>query len=240
MKQKRIIKTMQSRFKNNRRKPLFIILFIVFAVAFTVPLNAVDGVPFLGVVFKDNTTKIVTVVDNSPAHKAKLLPDDIIIRINKEPVHTNSQLIMRVYSYNAGDTLTVDYLRNNKKKTVKIKLGERTDKYAYMFKNLPFVINQVQIMEMGNALLELGCVTDNLSDQLLTYFNVPYGIIVVHVEPASEAAKRGLKAGDIITVVNATEIKTTRDFRTILNNSQELRMTVKRHRSTLIMQMRKK
>lgn len=230
---------MRSLFKMKGPMKYLLALALLSTAAFC-DLTAGEGVPFIGLVFKDNTTKVVSVVDDSPAHKARILPDDIIIRINKEPVHTNSQLIMRVYSYNAGDTLSVEYLRNNKKKTVKIKLAERTDKYAYMFKNLPFIINQLQIMEMGNALLELGCVTDNLSDQLLEFFNVPYGIIVVHVEQDSEAAKKGLKAGDIITAANNTEIKTTRDFRTVLNNNQDLRLTVKRRRSVFTLQMRKK
>ncbi len=217
----------------------YVVLFF-FSLGIFNMLYALDGVPFLGIVMKDNSTKVTAVTENSPAQKAGIQIDDTIISVNKEPVKTNSQLIMRVYSYNAGDTLTFEYLRNTKKKSVKIKLAERTDKYAYMFKNLPFVINQVQIMEMGNALLELGCVTDNLTEQLLTFFNVQNGIMIVHVESGTEAWKKGLKAGDIILSANNTEIRTTRDFRMILNKEQDMKLLIKRHRSNFTVTVKKK
>ncbi len=218
----------------------FPVLFTLIVIANSISVFAQDGVPFMGVVMKDNTTKVMSVVEDSPAQKAGIKIDDVLLAINKEPVTTNSQLIMKIYSYKAGDTVTVEFKRDKKHKTVKVKLTERTDKYTYMFKNLPFIIKQVQIFEMGNALLELGFAADNLTEQLLTYFNVKNGILIVHVEPNSSAAQKGIKAGDIIVTMNGTPVTSTIDFRTILDKSDDISFKISRRGTSINVVMKKK
>jgi membrane-associated protease RseP (regulator of RpoE activity) len=52
----------------------------------------------------------------------------------------------------------------------------------------------------------LGIGIESLTPQLAEYFGTKGGALVTNVQPNSPAAKAGLKAGDVITSVNGTEI----------------------------------
>jgi serine protease Do len=56
----------------------------------------------------------------------------------------------------------------------------------------------------------LGVSIESLTPQLAEYFGTKSGALVTPVQPDSPAAKAGLKAGDVITSVNGTEVKDPR------------------------------
>ena len=58
----------------------------------------------------------------------------------------------------------------------------------------------------------LGVVAQPVTDQLATYFGVKDGVLVTQVTDGSAAAKAGIKAGDVITSVNAKPVKDTGDI----------------------------
>jgi len=58
----------------------------------------------------------------------------------------------------------------------------------------------------------LGVVVQPVTEQLAAYFGVKQGVLVMQVTDASAAAKAGLKAGDVITAVNAKPVKDTGDI----------------------------
>ena len=58
----------------------------------------------------------------------------------------------------------------------------------------------------------LGVVAQPVTDQLATYFGVKEGVLVTQVTDGSAAAKAGIKAGDVITSVNAKPVKDTGDI----------------------------
>ena len=58
----------------------------------------------------------------------------------------------------------------------------------------------------------LGVVVQPVTDQLATYFGVNDGVLVTQVTDGSAAAKAGIKAGDVITSVNAKPVKDTGDI----------------------------
>ncbi|AMY12903.1 putative periplasmic serine endoprotease DegP-like precursor [Luteitalea pratensis] len=58
----------------------------------------------------------------------------------------------------------------------------------------------------------LGVMVQPVTDQLATYFGVKDGVLVTQVTEGSAAAKAGIKAGDVITAVNAKPVKDTGDI----------------------------
>jgi serine protease Do len=56
----------------------------------------------------------------------------------------------------------------------------------------------------------LGVTPQDLAEDLATQFGTEKGALITNVEPDSPAEKIGLKAGDVITKVNATEIRDSR------------------------------
>jgi serine protease Do len=65
----------------------------------------------------------------------------------------------------------------------------------------------------GRSNGRLGITVDNLSEQLAQYFGTKDGALVTTVRDDSPAAKAGIKAGDVITAINGTQIDTPADVR---------------------------
>lgn len=59
----------------------------------------------------------------------------------------------------------------------------------------------------------LGITTGNLSPQLAEYFGVTEGVLVASVADESVARKMGLRAGDVITAVNESPVRSPVDLR---------------------------
>jgi hypothetical protein len=63
------------------------------------------------------------VLKGSPAQSAGLQSGDIITWVNNQQIDQNNDLGDAIAAYNAGDTVTLTYLRSGAEKTVNIKLG---------------------------------------------------------------------------------------------------------------------
>jgi len=66
------------------------------------------------------------ILDNSPA-KNKLLPGDVIVKIDKQPIHTLEEFSEIVRSYNSNQIVRITFLRNNSTYSTLIPLIELPD-----------------------------------------------------------------------------------------------------------------
>ncbi len=67
----------------------------------------------------------------------------------------------------------------------------------------------------------LGITVGDLSDQLAQYFGTKDGVLVSSVTDNSAAAKAGIKAGDVITSFNGTEVTSPSDLRRRIQGLQD-------------------
>lgn len=74
----------------------------------------------------------------------------------------------------------------------------------------PFPDVDTFLWRSGNG---LGITVGDLSDQLAGYFGVKDGVLVTSVTDDSAAAKAGIKAGDVITSFNGTDVTQPGDLR---------------------------
>lgn len=65
---------------------------------------------------------VLEVVEDSPAGKAKLKKGDVIVELAGTKIKSLAYLRYELYKHKPGDTIEVKYIRNGKKKTVKVKL----------------------------------------------------------------------------------------------------------------------
>lgn len=65
------------------------------------------------------------VVKNGPAHKAGLLPGDVITKINQQSIQNANDLIKEVLRYNSEDDISIDFYREGKKFQKNLTLGKR-------------------------------------------------------------------------------------------------------------------
>ncbi len=92
-------------------------------------LNATDTYALYrsGIMLDKNITSGVVVVEvtgESGASKSNLKKGDVITKLNNEEVDNIAYLRYELYKYNAGDTITLTYIRDGKEKTTKVKLTE--------------------------------------------------------------------------------------------------------------------
>jgi S1-C subfamily serine protease len=89
------------------------------------------------------------------------------------------------------------------------------------------------IWRSGNS---LGMTVSDLSSQLAAHFGAKNGVLVTSVSEESAAAKAGVKAGDVITSVNGSEVSDPSDLRRRIQrmeNGGEFTLGVVRDRKTL-------
>lgn len=82
------------------------------------------SVDYGALIVKGNSYGQVAVVPGSPADKAGIKENDIILEINGEKIDDNNSLVSLIQQYNVGDTVEFKVLSGGKEKTVKVTLEE--------------------------------------------------------------------------------------------------------------------
>jgi serine protease Do len=154
---------------------------------------------------EDTVTKgaIVTkVVEDSPADKAGLKFEDVIIELQGKPVEDSKDLMNRVAVLPPGTKVELVILREGKKETVTVELGERPNTEEMTTNETP-----ATIYDLG---LEVRDLTDELAKRL-GYEDIE-GVVVVDVRQGSEADRKGIETGMLIMKVGKENVTNTREF----------------------------
>ena len=230
------------------------------------------------------------VSENSPAAKAGLRKNDVILRFDGEAV-SSVQKLLRLISESAPEhTARLSISRDGAEQELSVTLGRRENFAPQAFGNFNspggqlFGFNRNELkrnseewkrnseewkkraQELDSNSQELrrnlekfraegfdnnfalvygggggrriGITTQELTDQLADYFGVAAdggqrgGLLVTSVRENSPAAKAGLRAGDIVTEVEGTRLKTASELTRALNRRDEgdVTLQIKRDR----------
>ena len=178
--------------------------------------------------------RIDEVEAGSAADKAGVKAGDIVTEFDGERVRSARQLTRLVQETPAGRAVTMAVRRGSDRQTLNVtpeareafvwngRLGPELEREIERgvergLRDLPeriepfFDFRFDGIPSMGSR-GRLGVELERLSDQLAAYFGATSGgVLVGAVTPESPAAKAGVKAGDVITRVNGTAVKDSRD-----------------------------
>jgi serine protease Do len=161
---------------------------------------------------KDSKGAIVTtIVPNGPAAKAGFQQGDLVLALNGKPVDDNRDLTRRVAMIPAGANATFTVDRGGKPLTLTVKIGERketqeADNGAPQRPQQPGA-NTGEAMGLG-----LASVTPSIRQQFNLEGNVN-GVVVVRVDPNSDAADKGIEAGDVVVSVANRSVRTPQDVK---------------------------
>jgi C-terminal processing protease CtpA/Prc len=170
---------------------------------------------------KTKTGALVSdVMEESPAEKAGLKEDDVIVEFQGKAIEDAGELTDAVRATAPETAASVTLYRGEEKKTLTVTVGKnrsRSYAYSYTIPPVPHIrvpaprIPRIQ-MFMSDELFGLS-LTD-LKGQLGEYFGAPdgRGVLVQEVERKSAADNAGFKAGDVIVKVGTDQVETTRDI----------------------------
>ena len=171
---------------------------------------------------------IAEVHPDTPAEKAGLKREDIIIEYNGQPIKEMNELPRLVAGTPPGTKTTVKVLREGKEKT------------------FPITVTELKEEQLGKEAAEqpkeensIGVVVEDLDARMAQHLGLKEtkGVVVVEVMPGSAGSDAGLRRGDVIIEINGKAIPDTKTFQKVLAEQPKksyARFLVKREGRTMI------
>ncbi|MBA7698737.1 Periplasmic serine endoprotease DegP [subsurface metagenome] len=151
---------------------------------------------------KDNKgVAISEVTEGSAADKAGLRHNDVILELDGKPVESADSFRNRIAMLKPGKKINLLVWRDGKRRTFTVRLDKRPS-------------TQELTGAPPDELEELGFSVRNLTDESAERYGYEgqSGVIVISVEPGSQAAQLGIVPGVLIKEVNLQEVKNTKQF----------------------------
>jgi serine protease Do len=171
----------------------------------------------------ENGVLISDVVEDSPAEKAGLEKDDVIISFDGKKVKGVNQFIRLVGRTEPGDEVEIKVIRDKEERVFSVQMGTEP-KYGLEYQDIEgkekiqpkmFTFQMISPVRIGVSL-------ENLTEQLGEYFGVENGegALITEVDLNGSAFRSGLKAGDIIIKVDGVKIKDVDNIREALSEKK--------------------
>lgn len=200
----------------------------------------------------DSGVEVKRVDENSPAAKAGLRDNDVILEVDGKRVDGVEQFIHTISDANPGTKLVLTVWRNGAKQLLTATIEARpTQMFVYNGPDgmdmpgmpmppmppMPDMAElEQQLSGMGGAWSgssqRVGFEGEMLTPQLAAYFGVKDGVLVRTVAPKTPAEKAGLRAGDVVTKVNGTPVTSPREISSLVHmaRSGKVSLTVVRYK----------
>lgn len=171
----------------------------------------------------------------SPAEKAGLRPSDVVTKFDGEDVRGARQFIRLVRETPAGRTVSATVVRDGRATQLSITPAEGPsgegvrvrpgiepwlrDQLGDLADRIPFEL-ELPDVAVAPARARLGVSVQGLTPQLAEFFGAKEGVLVSSVSEASPASRAGLRAGDVITSVNAERVQSRGDLLRALRDAR--------------------
>ena len=154
-----------------------------------------------------------SVVDNSPAEKAGIKEDDIIIALDGNRITDDDELQDLIWESKPDDEVTIALMRDGKRMEVKAKLDRYSSRhrddewsernYRSSWDKWPYRVQVLRDKEYSY----IGVVLTDISKDAAASFGADDGgVLVNRVEEDSPAESVGLKPGDLIVKVDGDNV----------------------------------
>jgi serine protease Do len=163
-----------------------------------------DAVDELGLKNRDGAL-VASVSRGGPAAKAGILPGDVIVAFNGQPVKDNDQLPRLVTATKPGSTVPLKVIRAGQERTLTLTVGEvdlDTEAGTRTARNTRG--GEPEPETSSGFGMTVSNVTADVARQLR--LDETRGVVIVSVEPGSPAARAGLRPGDVIRQVGRVDV----------------------------------
>ena len=170
------------------------------------------------------------VTPGGPAARAGLQEGDIILRVNGEAIQDANDLTRRVAAAREGQAIRLEILRGNQTRTVNVVSGTRPSREQLDARNRtpegapatpggPAQPSGPVVLGMNVAPL------DAARRQRYSIGATVRGVVIERVQPGSDAADKGVRAGYVISRINDREIASAADMQAAVEAAQRLNRT---------------
>lgn len=183
----------------------------------------------------EHGVEVTRVDEESPAARAGLKPQDIVLEYQGQRVEGVEQFVRFVRETPSGREVKLTVFRAGKTMPLTASLESRRVRMVEVG-DIQVAVPSISVMpeiqigdlrtgqRAGNR--TLGIEAERLESQLAEYFGVREGVLVRSVATASPAEKAGIKAGDVITKVGENSISSptelTRQLRSLEGRTANL------------------
>jgi len=151
---------------------------------------------------------VTSVTEGSPADKAGLKKDDVVILIDNKKVE-DPQDVKNIIGFTAPDTeVQFTIIRGGKEKKVTVKVGSMAES---------------ELADTSDIGKKFGLTVSTIDEEIADQYNTDegVGVVVIDVKSGSPAARAGIRKGMVILEVNRIEISTVGEFNETIAESEE-------------------
>jgi serine protease Do len=197
-----------------------------FLGAFTDPVTPqiarVYGVPVSRGAIVSNLSATVEVdgsLVESPAAKAGIKPNDVIVEFQGYKIKDNSDLVRRVASTPVGTAANVKLYRDGRETTLSVVIARRPGREVAKRPDTSAISNAEESSRTQSIGIGIQSLTIQASrgKELGGTAGATRGVQVLRVEPGSIADDAELKPNDVIEMINREAIRDKEDFKRVLS-----------------------
>ncbi|MBB6180841.1 Do family serine endopeptidase [Pseudorhizobium flavum] len=152
---------------------------------------------------------VVAPQEGSPGQKAGIKEGDVITALNGDPIKDARDLARKVAAMNPNAKVDIAIWRDGKSQNLEVTLGNLASEQSA---SADTETSEAPAPSTEQALASLGITVAPAEDGA--------GLSVVEVDPDSEAAGRGLRAGEKIVSVNNQSVKTAGDIEKVIEQAR--------------------
>ncbi|RZW12906.1 MAG: PDZ domain-containing protein, partial [Desulfobulbaceae bacterium] len=155
---------------------------------------------------------ITEVQNDTPASKAGIKSQDVIVKLDGTDLKDTQDLRNRIAQTIPGTTVALGIIRDGKPIELEAKIGEQPADFGIASRSDS---NQNPLSPFGLVVQEL---TPDLAEQL--GYKGREGLVISEVEPGSAAAEIGLRSGYLIEEVQKEKVTSLEQLRQVLQQSE--------------------
>ncbi len=177
---------------------------------------------------------IGSVTSGSPAEKAGLLPEDVVLTADGHTIRDNGDLSRYIAGKAPGTTVKLETLRGKERRAASVTLGTFPDESGE------------SASQAGDNRSKLGMTLRDLSPAMAERMDLPRGTrgaLVLDVEAGEAAEDAGLARGDVIVSVNGQPVEGVAEFERAVDQARtdgRVRLRVRRQGDYLVVVLRLK
>jgi serine protease Do len=148
---------------------------------------------------------VIEVQDGTPAARAGIRAEDVIIAVDGEPVNSSTDLTTRLARYQPGDQVTLTVVRDRRSRQMAIRLAE--------FETAQPTARTAAVRE--SAQQRLGFAVSDLNPQWTRELGLEegvQGVVVTSVSPQGPAAQALIRPGDVILEMNRQPVRNAQEL----------------------------